>query len=94
MSNMQQLTSGAALAALRRRCDLTQDDLAEAGGCSKQYISKLENGGSRTCSEAIADGIKTALLQALQEAVHAVTDALFVPIDFPSGKVLLTGEES
>lgn len=88
-----QLTSGAALAGLRRRCELTLDDLAGRAGCTKQYVSKLEHGGSRTCSVAIADGIKAALLQALQEAVQLVTNSLFVPVDFPVGKESLSEEE-
>lgn len=84
-----QLTSGPALAAMRRRCALTQPDLAGRAGCTKQYISKLERDGSHSCSEPIAEGIKAALIQALQEALHLVTESLFVPKNFPDkeGKV-------
>lgn len=92
MSQLQ-LTSGATLAALRRRCGLTQSDLAESASCTKQYISKLEQDGSHSCSETIAEAIKAALLQALQEVVHVVTQSLFVPRDLPVEQVKVSGDE-
>lgn len=89
-----ELTSGATLATLRRRSGLTQDDLADRADCTKQYISKLEHGGSRFCSERIAEGIKAALSQALQEALRVVTDSLFVPRDLRSTQVELAQDET
>jgi transcriptional regulator with XRE-family HTH domain len=89
-----ELTSGTTLATLRRRSGLTLDDLAARAGCTKQYVSKLEHGGSRFCSERIAEGIKAALAQALQEALQVVADSLFVPRHLRGAQVEVARDET
>lgn len=42
------------IAAARRRCGYTQIDLARLLGCTQQYVSRVERGQERHCSEKFA----------------------------------------
>lgn len=49
------------IARQRRRLGYTQTDLANLVGCTQQYISMIESGKDRDCSEAIAIKIAARL---------------------------------
>ncbi|MCO6633047.1 helix-turn-helix domain-containing protein [Cutibacterium avidum] len=48
------ITNPGAVGRARRRRSLSQTDLAAITGCTQQFISMIETGTTRTCSEALA----------------------------------------
>ena len=67
---------GARVQKARKKLGLTQDQLAELSGSSREFISRLEN-GTRNPS------IK--LLQRLAEGMGMVLNVTFVPKDIAAG---------
>ena len=55
----------------RKAKGFTQDDLAYLGRCTQQYVSLLENGTDRDCSEEIALRICKALDVELEDYFEA-----------------------
>ncbi|QXT62721.1 helix-turn-helix transcriptional regulator [Tessaracoccus palaemonis] len=59
------------LARQRRRLGYTQADLANLVGCTQQYISMIERGADRDCSEGMALRIANRLDLDLEDVFDA-----------------------
>lgn len=68
---------GKRIRSLRRIRDLTQEQLAEAVGCSAEYISRIERG-------MVSPSFET--LSAIANALHVGVSALFDFSELPSHK--------